>query len=173
MICCTSQQLSSGLCFQQKQGCQKMWSSVAEATKQWLRDTQSEQCSGTPPTYLSKKFTGRQYDPQLYRSICIAFLASQVRRKGNASIHLQFVLQYASYFYCGTPPICTSNSFAKVLGFNMITHSKRKHFLVEVAVGDGLGCSKCYARITSSSRAKVLGTGSRAAEDNGNEVGEE
>ena len=35
-------------------------------------------------------------------------------KKGNATIHLQSVLQYASYLYRSTPPICTGSTFEKI-----------------------------------------------------------
>ena len=47
----------------------------------------------------------RQYAPHLYRR---AFLASKLRRKGNAAVRLPFVRQYASHLY--------GNTFGEILG---------------------------------------------------------
>ena len=50
-------------------------------------------CSGTPNPYnVSEKYW--RYTSNLYRS-----MASKLWRKGNAAVHLQFVLQYASHLY--------------------------------------------------------------------------
>ena len=45
-----------------------------------------------------------------------ATLASKLWRKGNAAVHLQVVLQYASYLYRSTPPICIGDTFEKIPG---------------------------------------------------------
>ena len=37
-------------------------------------------------------------------------------KKGNAAVHLQAVLQYASHLYRSAPPICTGDTFEKIPG---------------------------------------------------------
>ena len=51
-----------------------------------------------------------------FRIACNAVPRWQLWRKGNAAIHLRFVLQYASYLHRSTPPICTGDTFEKTPG---------------------------------------------------------
>ena len=46
-------------------------------------------------------------------TLCLAGFSAL---EGNAAAHLQFVLQYASYLYHNTPPVCTGDTFEKISG---------------------------------------------------------
>ena len=64
----------------------------------------SEKYCGVPPICMA------MHPPHVY---CCAFLASKPWRKplkGNPAVQLPFVLQYTSYLFCSTPPICTGNT---------------------------------------------------------------
>ena len=71
---------------------------------------------GTPNPYnLSKKYCST---PPICTAVRPPFvtpcLAGSKLWKGNAAIHLRFALQYASYLYRTTPPICTGNTFENI-----------------------------------------------------------
>ena len=52
----------------------------------------------------------QQYASNLY---CSAFGATELSGKGNTSVLLPFVSQYASHLYCNTPPICIAMFLGK------------------------------------------------------------
>ena len=104
----------------------------------------SGHCLRTPNPYnFSKKYSNTPPICTAVRppSVTLCLAGFPALKQGNAAIHLQFVLQYASYFYRSTPPICTGNTSGKIpvvggsgkfLILSGLTSSKQRNHSAEV-----------------------------------------